>query len=187
MIRFEPARATDYQDILRLNEAAVPAVSSIDEPSLAALHRQAEFLTVARSEGTLVGFLLVLDENADYASLNYQYFKRHYDRFLYVDRIVVSEACRGQGVGASLYSALFEAAPDTPRVTCEVNVRPPNPGSLKFHGSLGFKVVGEQDTDGGAKRVALMSCERPGTDQNGFNSNAAETDAAETDAAGTDG
>ncbi len=160
MIHFEPATEADYQDILRLNEAAVPAVSSIDEPALAELHRQAQFLTLARSEGKLAGFLLVLNEQADYASLNYQYFKNHYDRFLYVDRIVVSEACRGQGIGASLYTALFEAAPDIPRVTCEVNVRPPNPGSLRFHGSLGFDVVGEQDTDGGAKRVALMSCER---------------------------
>lgn len=160
MIQFEPATEADYGDILRLNEAAVPAVSSIDELELAALHRQAQFLTVARSEEQLAGFLLVLNEQADYASLNYQYFRNHYDEFLYVDRIVVSEACRGQGIGALLYADLFEAAPDAPRVTCEVNVRPPNPGSLRFHGGLGFTVVGEQDTDGGKKRVALMSRER---------------------------
>lgn len=161
MIQFEPATIEDYGDILRLNEAAVPAVSRIDEEALAALHREAEFLTVARTEGRLAGFLLVLNENADYKSVNYQYFKARYDRFLYVDRIVVSEASRGLGIGAAFYAELFDTAPEAPRVTCEVNVRPPNPGSLKFHRGLGFEVVGEQDTDGGEKRVAMMSRERP--------------------------
>lgn len=162
MMRFEPATTEDYSDILLLNEAAVPAVSRIDEQALSALHREAEFLTVARAEGRVAGFLLVLNENADYGSVNFQYFRSHYDRFLYVDRIVVSEDSRGLGIGAAFYADLFDAAPEAPRVTCEVNVRPPNPGSLKFHRSLGFEVVGEQDTDGGAKRVAMMSRERPG-------------------------
>ena len=60
------------------------------------------------------------------------------------------------GIGAGLYRNLFESLPQASRVTCEVNVRPPNPGSMAFHRDLGFTVVGEQDTEDGAKRVALM-------------------------------
>jgi len=45
-------------------------------------------------------------------------------------------------------------------VTCEVNLHPPNPGSLRFHEGLGFRALGEQETglgsDGMPKRVRLM-------------------------------
>jgi len=153
---FEAATTADYPAIIELNQAAIPEVSHLDEVALAALHQQAVLLTVARSGTAVAGFMLILREGADYSSLNYQYFATHYDAFHYVDRIVVGEQFRRQGVGAGLYEILFEAAADSPRVTCEVNLRPPNPGSLQFHETLGFVVVGEQDTDGGEKRVALM-------------------------------
>jgi predicted GNAT superfamily acetyltransferase len=158
---FEEATAADYPAILELNQAAIPEVSHLDEAALAALHRQAVMLTVARSGGEIAGFMLILREGADYGSPNYQYFASNYEAFHYVDRIVVSEHFRRQGVGAGLYALLFEAAEGSPRVTCEVNVRPPNPGSLGFHESLGFVTVGAQDTDGGIKRVALMVREAP--------------------------
>lgn len=161
MIRYEPATAADYPAILELNQAAIPEVSSLDEAGLAALHGQAALLTVARSGDAVAGFILVLEAGCDYQSPNYRFFDSRYDAFAYVDRIVVGERFRRMGIGAGLYQALFEALPDAPRVTCEVNVRPPNPGSLDFHGALGFGVVGEQDTEGGTKRVALMVREAP--------------------------
>jgi predicted GNAT superfamily acetyltransferase len=40
---------------------------------------------------------------------------------------------------------------------CEVNVRPRNDASLAFHEAIGFREVGQQDTDGGAKRVSLLA------------------------------
>ena len=156
MIRIERAEYRDHPEILALNEAAIPAVNRIDAGELANLHDQAETLLVARADAQVLGFLLALNERADYGSLNYRYFREHFDRFAYVDRIVVGDANRGQGIGARLYAALFEQASGTPRVTCEVNLRPPNPASLRFHEHLGFQVVGEQDTEGGSKRVALM-------------------------------
>ncbi len=161
MIIYERAIPEDYAQILELNEAAIPAVNRIDEQTLADLHRQAELLIVARSDEHLAGFALILNERAAYGSPNFQYFNNAYDRFLYMDRIVVSKDYRRTGIGAGLYAKLFESAAASPRVTCEVNVLPPNPGSLSFHKSLGFEVVGEQDTDGGAKRVALMVREQP--------------------------
>jgi predicted GNAT superfamily acetyltransferase len=156
MILYEAAAPSDYGAILELNEAAIPEVSRIDEAELAKLHDQAALLVVGRAEDAVAGFILVLREGAAYESPNYRYFNTHYDQFAYVDRIVVGEAYRRRGIGAGLYGALFEALPDASRVTCEINVRPPNPGSMKFHQGLGFSVVGEQDTNGGQKRVALM-------------------------------
>ena len=159
---FEEATAADYPAILELNQAAIPEVSHLDRAALTALHQQARLLTVARSGDAVAGFMLILTEGEDYGSLNYQYFARNYDAFFYVDRIVVGENFRRQGVGAGLYEILFEVAADAPRVTCEVNLRPPNPGSVQFHERLGFVVVDEQDTDGGEKRVALMVRENAG-------------------------
>ena len=156
MIRCEPATPADYPAILALNQAAIPAVSPLDEPDLIDLHQQAVQLTVARAGDEVAGFMLILKEGANYGSPNYRFFADRYDAFHYVDRIVVNADFRRRGVGATLYRSLFEAAADAPRVTCEVNVRPPNPGSLAFHEALGFVVVGEQDTEGGKKRVALM-------------------------------
>ena len=44
-------------------------------------------------------------------------------------------------------------------INLEVNERPPNPGSLRFHLSVGFDVIGrrEYQTDDGDKIVVFMS------------------------------
>jgi predicted GNAT superfamily acetyltransferase len=155
----EAATAADYPEILALNEAAIPAVNSIPESKLAALHRQSTYLGVARNgAGEMAGFLLALPESADYDSLNFGYFKRTYPAFVYIDRIVVSDRIRRAGVGAALYADLAGNLPRHCRLlTCEVNLRPPNPTSLAFHERMGFAPVGEQDTEGGQKRVCLMA------------------------------
>ena len=44
-----------------------------------------------------------------------------------------------------------------PVLLCEVNVKPRNEGSLRFHHRLGFREVGQQDTEGGAKRVSMLA------------------------------
>ncbi len=42
-------------------------------------------------------------------------------------------------------------------MTCEVNLRPPNESSMRFHERYGFEQIGSQATEGGAKEVALMA------------------------------
>jgi predicted GNAT superfamily acetyltransferase len=157
MLIITSALASDYPAILELNEAAVPHVNSIDAAELAELQRQAFFFGVARDGDAIAGFLLALAEGRTYRSLNYRWFSEHYDAFVYIDRIVVSAACARRGVGRELYQALQQqAAGQTPMLACEVNIRPPNLTSLAFHHSLGFAEVGQQDTDGGNKRVSLL-------------------------------
>lgn len=160
-MELQPATANDYEIILALNSNAIPDVNHLDRRALKSLHEQAVALIVARdvrtpgSGGSIGGFMLLLDEHADYASANYQFFKRRYETFLYVDRIVVSPVHQRMGIGRRLYEELFQLAGENP-ATCEVNVVPPNPRSLAFHEQLGFSEVGEQDTEGGSKRVALL-------------------------------
>lgn len=153
----------DYPTLLAMNEDAVPHVNSIPLKKLAHLHRESVYLGVARAGGEVAGYLLALTESADYDSLNFGWFKRNYPRFVYVDRIIVHPGFRRAGIGAALYSHLEEQAGRlAPWLTCEVNLRPPNATSLAFHKRLGFEPVGEQDTEGGSKRVCLMAKPLPG-------------------------
>jgi len=154
--RLVPVQEADLPEMVSLNEAAAPAVNSVQAAFFRQMARRSECFLTVRLGGGLGGFLLLLPAGVDYDSLNYRYFASHYDRFAYVDRIVVNPDFRRQGIGNGLYAALMERSMDVPRITCEVNVEPPNPGSLAFHAELGFRVVAEQETEGGAKRVALM-------------------------------
>jgi uncharacterized protein len=152
------ATQSDYAAMLHLNDDAVPAVNSIPESKLAQLHRQSAYLGVARIGTQVAGFLLALPETADYDSVNFRYFRARYPRFVYIDRIVVAAPHRGSGLGTRLYADLqTQVGADCERLTCEVNLRPPNTLSLEFHQRLGFVAVDEQDTEGGSKRVCLMA------------------------------
>lgn len=147
-------RPEDLAGILEHNEAALPHVNSLTLAELEALVADAVSFPVAVDDaGTIAGFVLVLDEKSSYESPNYRYFIDRFDTFWYVDRIVVVEAFRRHGVGRQLYEHLGEAA-KAPRICCEVNLDPPNPRSIAFHETIGFRGVGEQDAKG--KRVLMM-------------------------------
>lgn len=150
------ATAGDYEALLRLNEEALPAVSRIGRDELAHLHAESLSLQVATVGELVAGFMLSLRQGADYASPNYQWFAQKHENFAYVDRIVVGSLFRGGGVGRLLYEDLRGRCGDAPVLCCEVNLRPPNAGSLAFHHVMGFREVGQQNTEEGAKRVSLQ-------------------------------
>jgi putative hydrolase of HD superfamily len=160
-IRLRPATPHDLAVVLPMNNAAVPAVSRLDAAALASLADQSRWFTVAERRGELVAFLIGLHgPGLAYESLNYRAFCRQYpEGFLYVDRVVVNADHRNAGLGALLYEAFaeFGRADGAPVLTAEVNVRPRNDGSLRFHRRFGFRPVGEQDTDDGAKRVQFLA------------------------------
>lgn len=155
-----PLEAFDLPAVLAMNNAAVPAVPPATLHELGELVTVASLAVVAETEpGHPTGFLLAMDPGVDYASENYRWFAARGDSFVYVDRIVVADGRRGGGIGRALYDAAFARAREFGRaeVDCEVNVRPENPASLAFHARLGFEKLGEQETKGGAYRVALLA------------------------------
>lgn len=160
-------RPTDSDTVLRLNNEAVPAVNPHDAASLTALlaaSSQALCVVHDAAPDEVLGFTVLFGAGADYASENYRWFSARSDAFLYVDRIVVSDAARNQGLGRLLYTAIFAAAGESEvgEVFCEVNVKPANPGSLAFHSRLGFVPIGEQSTKGDTVVVSLLAAPVPG-------------------------
>ena len=152
------ARPGDYEDILKLNEESVHFLSPMDIVKLKHLDSQSELHLAAECDGTVVGFLLALREGKDYDSVNYTWFLSRYHKFLYIDRVVVSTSLQNASIGTSFYNEVIRHAENTgvPVVTAEINVMPPNPGSLKFHEKFGFEEVGRQAVAGGKKEVSLQ-------------------------------
>ena len=105
------------------------------------------------------GMVIAFDQDAAYDSVNFQWFRARYGRFVYVDRVVVDPAVRGRGVARALYVAVMARAEAAGhgRVVCEVNVEPPNPASAAMHAGMGFVAVGDGDL--GEKRVAYLARE----------------------------
>jgi predicted GNAT superfamily acetyltransferase len=157
-VKILQATAADHAEILGLNESGLPHVNRISEDDLAQFAAQSHYFTIVREAGQLVAFLLAFSERAVYQSPNFLWFRDRYPRFVYIDRIVVAPSERRSGIGRQLYADLERVA-DTHALdlTCEVNLDPPNPGSIAFHERSGFVEVGRQHTDGGKKLVCLMS------------------------------
>ncbi len=149
------AVAADFDALLALNNSAAPNVNVLERGDLDRIAALACYLRVAEDAEGITGFVLCLPSGVDYWSENYRWFAARYDAFLYLDRVVVAERVRGQGVGAALYADMQTfAAARWPRVTLEVNLRPPNPGSDRFHTRLGYRPVGVR-TDGGSSGPAV--------------------------------
>ncbi|MDJ0378202.1 GNAT family N-acetyltransferase [Cryobacterium sp. PH31-L1] len=156
---FVPA---DLPRLLALNNEAVPAVNELDADALTslALHSHLAFAVVDDDDvATVLGFAILFVAGAEYQSENYRWFSARSTDFLYVDRIVVADGYRGQGLGQVLYDAIFGAARrlELAEVLCEVNLEPRNPGSLAFHDRLGFVEVGQLSTKGDTVVVSLLA------------------------------
>lgn len=152
----------DIAPLLALNNAAVPHVNELETDAFQAIVGEAAVAVKAvDANGGVAGFVLALLPGKRYASDNYAWFCANMakDGFLYVDRIVVDPTRRRSGAARALYEHVFAEAVrlGAPRVTCEVNVRPPNPTSMAFHEALGFAGVGEIEPNGGSKRVRLLA------------------------------
>ena len=155
--KIKPSTETDLSHILELNKAAIPAVNLLSEQEIQNLFSQAEYFHSLWLNREVIGFLIGLGPGAIYDSPNYRWFELRYDRFLYIDRIVIDPTHQGLGYGRLFYDNLRESVGQQfPKITCEVNLRPKNESSLRFHERYGFRQVGTQETEGGGKQVSLM-------------------------------
>ena len=142
--------------ILALNNRHAEELSWLEPERLSHLISQAFY---ARRIGAAEAFLIAFDQDADYDSPNFLWFKSRYARFVYVDRIAVAETARGRGHARRLYHDLFDMAARNGHdiVVCEVNSDPPNPGSDAFHAALGFHEIGQAAIHGGRKVVRYFA------------------------------
>jgi len=148
----------DAQAVLAINAECVPEVGEMDEEKLAYFVGAAGlFLVETSDDDAVVGFLIGLDETAtEYGSNNYAFFRGRNDEFGYVDRIAITEAGRGKGIGQSFYNA-FEAwtyGHGKRILAAEVNTVPDNPPSHRFHLAFGFTEVERANPYGGEEEVA---------------------------------
>ena len=148
----------DLEAALALNNANVPELNELDLPEIGRLVSISHAALTAEVDGQFAGFCIVFAPGVDYGSLNYGWFSRTYDHFAYLDRIEVHPSFRRYGIGRAFYAELIgRLTGQFPLLACEVNVRPRNDASLAFHHSIGFREVGQQDTDGGKKTVSLLA------------------------------
>lgn len=148
---------SDIDAVLALNEASVPHVSSISLEEMQWFAEHAHHFSVAIIDENIAGFMIGLRPGLAYSSLNYRWFSDHYDDFAYVDRVAVAEFARRKKVASTLYEDFANRlAGEVGVMTCEVNIRPPNESSMRYHELHGFRRVASQETEGGSKEVALM-------------------------------
>lgn len=153
-----PVVADDLGRLLEINQANVPAVGSVDADRMAFIVSESPIALAVEHDDGVAGFCLVLGPDSAYDSVNYRWFTERYERFMYLDRVAVDASARGRGLGTLLYDEvdrLMSERRDVEHLALEVNVDPPNDGSLRFHARLGFVEVGQQDTPYGI-RVSMQ-------------------------------
>ena len=152
-----PVIIDDFAAIELLNHSVVDLTSPMDAERIQQLHAMSSYHRVIVQDSQVVAFLLVLGPDCGYDSMNYQWFDQRYDEFSYIDRIVVRDGFRAQGLGTILYEDLFAWAINQKirNIVCEYNAEPLNEVSRRFHNSLGFQEV-SLETIGPAKRVSMQ-------------------------------
>lgn len=151
---FRPLNLSDVGAVWEINQENVPAVGEEPIESLGGIIRSSEIALGVVEDDLLVGFCLVLPPGAPYDSPNYRYFKDRYDNFAYLDRVAFRASHQGRGLGSALYDEV-ENRLARPLITLEVNVVPPNEGSMRFHLRKGFVEIEQKETRPG-KVVSLL-------------------------------
>lgn len=160
IVRLEATELTSESPLCR----ALLALNATHEVELSPLNldglRHLVFSAVlACGIGEADALLLAVDQDAAYESPNFLWFRDRYERFVYVDHIVVAPAARGRGLARRLYERLFEVSRSAGHVliVCEVNSTPPNLASEALHRSLKFQEVGEGRLATSGKTVRYLA------------------------------
>ncbi len=151
------ATTLDLEFVLSLNQESLEAVSFSNLEQMYYFLESSSYFKIMIIENKPVGFLIGLMPGLAYESENYRWISKKYNSYVYVDRIIIHRRYRSMGLGFDFYNDLvksFQGRVDN--ILCEVNIKPYNAQSLKFHKKYGFKTIGEKDTENGTKRVSYM-------------------------------
>ena len=150
-------REHELDSVLALNNAAGPAILPLDAARLRYFFEHAEYFRVAERDGTISGFLIGVGSQCDHDSSNFRWFRERFPDFFYIDRIVVASRRRGGGVGRAFYAdAQSYAEMRYPHMACEVFLDGTNDPVLLFHGSFGFREVGQHVMAETGVRAAML-------------------------------
>ncbi len=156
-IAIRDVREHELDSVLALNNAAGPAILPLDAPRLRRLYDHAEYFRVAERDGALAGFLIGFGARAAHDSVNFAWFRARHPDFFYVDRVVVASRRRGGGVGRALYADVQSYAElRYPQLACEVFLEQGADHALLFHGSFGFREVGQNVMAEHGLRAAML-------------------------------
>ena len=151
-----PIAAADVADVLALNERNVDMLAPLDAARLEQITGWSHRADVIEVDGEFSGFVITIGPGTAYDSTNYRWFSALYGTsFYYLDRIVLADRFRRRGLGSRVYDVVEADSLPAGRLTLEVNVEPPNPGSIAFHTARGFTEVGRLGQPG--KTVAMLA------------------------------
>lgn len=156
-IAIRDVREHELDSVLALNNAAGPAILPLDSAKLRQLYDSADYFRVAERDGALAGFLIGFGSQAQHESGNFAWFHARYPHFFYIDRVVVASRRRGGGVGRALYADVQSYAElRYPQLACEVFLEHGADHALLFHGSFGFREVGQNVMPEHDLRAAML-------------------------------
>ena len=164
MSTFQPVvrniEIADLPRVLKINNANTPGVSELTFTELETdLENSLHALAIDNEQGEVCAFCITFDPGAPDAGANHRWFSERYESFVYLDRIAIDSNHQNRGLGALLYQSVelhMQNSAEHSLLCCEVNLEPPNPGSLRFHQRIGFAEVGQRG-DGKAYQVVLLA------------------------------
>ena len=145
------AQEKDLPSILELNNKESHWVGKKDI-NFFQLYMDIPIFIIFENNQEVVGFLMAMDQNTDYDSINFLWFKNKFNKFFYIDRVIVDESMRGKGIASLLYKEVIDMKGLIPLVA-EVSIYPSNESSWIFHDKIGFKEVGTLTS--GNKKVRM--------------------------------
>ena len=154
-------REHELDSVLALNNNAGLAILPLDAHRLHLFYETAEYFRVAERDGNLAGFLIGFGSDSQHDSSNFAWFKQQLTSgFFYIDRIVVASRRRGGGVGRAFYAdAQSYAELRYPQMTCEVFQDHGADAALLFHGSFGFRELGQNTMPHVDVRASMLAKE----------------------------
>jgi predicted GNAT superfamily acetyltransferase len=164
MSNFQPIvrniEITDVARVLEINNANTPGVSELTMSELETdIKNCLHALAIDNEHGEVCAFCITFAPDAPDAGANHRWFADRFESFVYLDRIAIDPAYQNLGLGVLLYQSVEQqmiASAQHSMLCCEVNLEPPNPGSLRFHHRIGFAEVGQHSPQQDY-RVSMLS------------------------------
>ncbi len=156
-ILIRDVREHELDLVVAINNSAGPSILPMDAEKVRFFWEHADYFRVLEQDDVVTGFLVGFSDQAPHDSPNFRWFRERYDNFLYIDRIVIAAPRRGGGRGRAFYADTMSfAEPRWAKLCCEVFLGIGYDPALLFHGSFGFREVGQQTMDGTELRASML-------------------------------